>query len=164
MEGIDTIYFHGEDFPNEIFEIDVPQGKVNDVELTAIRDYLEELAGDHPLYQELRKNIMESTKLYLDDIRIGPKDYSTITNPQYFIELLEKCEITDISLDHDLGLGVMTGYDVAKTMVEKNIYPSRSINIHSSNPVGVQNMVQLFNRYAPKEVEITCNRIGHAEY
>lgn len=50
MEGIDTIYFHGEDFPNEIFEIDVPQGKVNDVELTAIRDYLEELAGDHPLY------------------------------------------------------------------------------------------------------------------
>jgi hypothetical protein len=91
-------------------------------------------------------------KIYLDDLRSCPEGFVPAKNYEECINLLLTNEVTIISLDHDLGQG-KTGYDVAKFMVENNIFPEK-IYIHSANPVGVDNIYQLLNHYAPSEIEI----------
>ena len=50
-----------------------------------------------------------------------------------------------ISFDHDLG-GGMTGYDVAKYIVE-NEHKLDGFTVHSMNPVGAQNIIDLLTHY-----------------
>jgi hypothetical protein len=57
---------------------------------------------------------------------------------------------TSISFDHDLG-AEMTGLDLAKWLVEEvldgrlQFPPSFSINVHSANPAGRENIEYLMN-------------------
>lgn len=91
-------------------------------------------------------------RVYLDDTRPCPKGFVLAKNYEECIDLLLTKKVSEISLDHDLGEN-KTGYDVAKFMVEFEIFPDK-IYIHSANPVGVTNMYQLLNHYAPSEIEI----------
>jgi hypothetical protein len=55
------------------------------------------------------------------------------------------------SLDHDLGDYNAYGGDgekLVKWMIESNIWP-QEITVHSSNPVGVKNMLSDIDRYGP---------------
>jgi hypothetical protein len=84
-------------------------------------------------------------RVWLDDIRPLPRDYDTwIKTAEEAIRLLETGLVTNISLDHDLGdESVATGYSVALFLEEQaflNNIPRVKWNIHSANPVGVQNM------------------------
>ena len=55
-------------------------------------------------------------KVWLDDLRDAPPGWVRVTTPEEAIALLETGDVTEISLDHDLGLvdgeRERTGYDV----------------------------------------------------
>lgn len=91
-------------------------------------------------------------KLYLDDLRKVPEGFVVARSYEECICLLKENKVETISLDHDLGTK-KTGYDVCLYMVENKIYP-KEIYIHSANPVGQNNMIQLLNRYMPMETEL----------
>lgn len=96
--------------------------------------------------------------LYVDDIR-NPinklkQEYDIIICRSYkeAIYELDKRYIRIIDLDHDLG-EEKTGYDICKYIVENEI-PLNKVYIHTSNPVGRNNMVQLIQRYCNLNIEI----------
>lgn len=95
-------------------------------------------------------------KVFLDDIRSIPAGYVGARGYEECIRILteNKGNVEVISFDHDLG-ELKTGYDVCLWVVENEYYEGlKTVILHSANPVGVKNMIQLFDRYLPKEVEI----------
>lgn len=86
--------------------------------------------------------------IYVDDLRILPKDFDLIfKSAEEFLEWLDNKDnlhIELLSLDHDLGKDLMTGYDLVKVLVErlknKKLTLSK-IKFHTSNPTGHKNMV-----------------------
>ena len=98
--------------------------------------------------------------LYVDDIR-KPKiirystySYEIIVSRNYddAINMLNMCRFNAIDLDHDLG-EEKTGYDICKYISENNIKLDR-VYIHTSNPVGRDNMKQLLERYTDNQIII----------
>lgn len=96
-------------------------------------------------------------KIFLDDIRI-PQDESWMIIKTYyefidFIIIQDFNLISEISLDHDLGLEEeceKNGYDVAKWLVNYSMDHSFKlplIRVHSANPVGSKNIISLINNY-----------------
>jgi hypothetical protein len=90
-------------------------------------------------------------KIFLDDIRNAPDDsWTVVRTAQEALKLLKEGNVEVISLDHDLGSGKLTGYDVVK-WIEKEVflkkeYKSPAIQIHSANPVGRQNISAAIKR------------------
>ena len=86
-------------------------------------------------------------KIYLDDIRTAPnEEWITVRTAASLIALLctQEGHIEALSLDHDLGEGEKTGYDVLK-WIEAQVFlhgykPPKEILIHTSNPAGRKNM------------------------
>ena len=93
-------------------------------------------------------------KIWLDDIRPLPDGYDilakSVNEAKQIIEELEKDkkEITEISLDHDLGDYVKDGGDgicLMDWMVERgSLY---NITFHTANPVGRRNMERMKERF-----------------
>src|SRR3990167_2628476 len=115
---------------------------------------------------------MKGISLFLDDTRLpshvgwDDNEWLTVRTAKEAFEILKQGNVVDLSLDHDLGMEIITtfaggqyteayndttptGYDLCKWMVENNVWPSGNIYIHSSNPVGRDNMKQLIDRYHP---------------
>lgn len=92
--------------------------------------------------------------IYLDDVRKAPVGFTLASNYRQCIRMLEinKGNVEILSLDHDLG-AKKSGYDVARWMVENNVFPN-IIHLHTANPVGRDNMYQLLMRYKPEHVEV----------
>lgn len=98
-------------------------------------------------------------KVFLDDVRIMPDGYDIhVKTAKEAINLLRKGDVTLISLDHDLGPEEAgTGYDVASFLEEaayRKAVPPLHWQIHSANPVGIQNMrkaLQNADRYWGKD-------------
>lgn len=83
-------------------------------------------------------------KVYLDDIRKAPDDsWVVVKSAIECIEKLQSGKVRELSLDHDLGKNVLTGYDVCK-WIEREVvlhkFRAPKIKIHSANPVGRKNM------------------------
>ena len=94
--------------------------------------------------------------LYVDDDlenRPTPTGWTRASSAREAIIALSTLVVTDLSLDHDLGKG-MSGYDICLWMVEHNKWPLASILLHTGNVVGRDNMRQLLDRYAPKNLLI----------
>ncbi|VAW63176.1 hypothetical protein MNBD_GAMMA08-1228 [hydrothermal vent metagenome] len=76
-------------------------------------------------------------KVFLDDLRVPPDGWIHVYWPDEAIELLKTGEITEISLDHDLGDDDRgTGYDVVlwieqAVAIEGFIPPQ--MRVHSAN-------------------------------
>lgn len=90
--------------------------------------------------------------MFLDDERV-PEDVPGLPEPDSWqivrgaaecIALLEAGGVAEISLDHDLGADVPTGYDVACWIEAANVtgrpVPTR-IYVHTANPVGRARML-----------------------
>ena len=82
-------------------------------------------------------------KLWVDDLRPKPIDYdTTAATVDDAINILRTGEVTDISLDHDLGEGG-EAYAIAR-WIEQAAYnkeiPRLKWAIHTDNPVGRKNM------------------------
>lgn len=93
--------------------------------------------------------------LYVDDIRIPKvwqKDNNEIVICRTYAEAIKQVNnnYDVIDLDHDLG-EVKTGYDFCKYIVENNIV-APFIVLHTSNPVGRNNMRQLLERYTQSKI------------
>src|SRR5574338_972354 len=84
-------------------------------------------------------------KLWLDDVREAPEGWTRCYTAEDVIDVLIRGweNIEEISLDHDLGEGVRSGYDVVN-FIEAHIHSYRVkppiLRIHSANPVGRKNM------------------------
>ena len=96
-------------------------------------------------------------RLYLDDMRRPPVGWLLVKTAHAAIDVLKTVDVEELSLDHDLG-EEHTGYDVAKWIVENNVWPARII-LHTMNPVGRQNMWQLLQSAAPEGVALEI-RVG----
>jgi hypothetical protein len=76
-------------------------------------------------------------KVYLDDQRVAPPGWKQVRWPDEAIELLKSGEVTEISLDHDLGDDDRgTGYDVVVWIEEQVIvagFRPPAIRVHSAN-------------------------------
>ena len=76
-------------------------------------------------------------KVFLDDERQAPEGWQRVHWPQEAIDLLQTGQVTEISLDHDLGddhLG--TGYDVILWLeweVRLHGFVPPRIHVHSAN-------------------------------
>jgi len=102
-------------------------------------------------------------RLYLDDVRV-PKDdtwliFRSVSAIKAYILDYDSNLPLVMSLDHDLGDGVPTGYDFI-AWYEEMIYTGvklprvKLINIHSANPVGLRRMnmaVDSIMRYYQEE-------------
>lgn len=87
-------------------------------------------------------------KVYLDDIREAPNGWVRTHSKEETIDLLKTGQVTDLSLDHDLGIEseVGTGYDVLDWIEKQVAYngfkPPREMDSHSANPAAVLRMNQ----------------------
>ena len=75
-------------------------------------------------------------KIFLDDERETPKGWTRTFKVEETIEFLKTGNVIELSLDHDLGGIVETGYDVLlwieQQVFESNFIPPK-IHIHTSN-------------------------------
>jgi len=97
--------------------------------------------------------------LWVDDLRDVPEDTEELrwTCARTAWEALVKLELIEfdiVSLDHDiasfLGYKEITGYDIAVWLAdrkESGNYVPPDVRIHSANPVGVQNIQSVIDRY-----------------
>jgi hypothetical protein len=65
--------------------------------------------------------------------------WATARTYEEAVDLITNNTLKAISLDHDLGEGNKTGYDLAKWLTENDKWPE-AVFFHSQNPVGRQNM------------------------
>ena len=103
---------------------------------------------------------MNTMFIWIDDLRRPPSTYDsqrTVWAKTYrgAVALLETfCNRENLrvilDLDHDLGQA-KSGYDVCKYVVENHL-PLAGFRIHSMNPVGRDNMIQLMTHYGYKLV------------
>jgi hypothetical protein len=106
-------------------------------------------------------------KLWLDDFRSPPwnnwdhwaKDYQQVTH------YLVANDYEHVSLDHDLcdfpsmgtygynspnwWVGELTGLHVVEFMVEQNIWPTKTVSIHTDYSEGRERMADLISSYGP---------------
>jgi len=93
-------------------------------------------------------------RIYLDDERQTPEGWVRVYWPDKAIHYLESGEVTEISLDHDLGDDERgTGYDVVlwiEEAVATQAFKAPLIKVHSANSsarhkmeLGIQNIVRL---------------------
>lgn len=114
-------------------------------------------------------------RLWLDDRRTPPWGYDlhakTAVECCSFLSDLGVAEIEHVSLDHDLdeshyGYGlqggsidrtlfsVPTGLYVVEFMVMSKLFP-KSINVHTLNPRGAEDMLSLLLEQAPVNIQLT---------
>lgn len=88
-------------------------------------------------------------KLYVDDERPCPEGWTVARTYDEALFCLILYNITDLSLDHDLGWG-RTGYDLLRELSEMYAYGRafipEHIYCHSANPVGRKHIEQLIER------------------
>lgn len=83
-------------------------------------------------------------RIWLDDERPMPEGFTHhVKTAHEAIELLKTGQVEEISLDHDLGDGNGTGYDVAKFIEEQAVTGQTTkfrVRVHSQNVVGRENI------------------------
>jgi hypothetical protein len=89
-------------------------------------------------------------QIWLDDERRAPFGMVQTNTAEDTIELLKKCKVSVLSLDHDLGENRKTGYSVLTWMEQQvattKYVPPTHIYVHSANPVGRKKMDMAINK------------------
>lgn len=96
---------------------------------------------------------MDKINLYMDDLRSCPQGFVLARSGEECVQLLQDVKVHILSLDHNLDWDKMDGYEVAKFMVDHQIYADE-IYLHSSNPVGRERMYHLLKGNKPKNVKL----------
>ena len=91
-------------------------------------------------------------KVWLDDLREAPEGWIRVYWPEDCIELLQTGNVTEISLDHDLGDdSVGTGYDVLlwiEKAVHCNGFTAPRMYVHSANTSAREKMLNCIKSIA----------------
>lgn len=108
-------------------------------------------------------------KLWFDDIREPPLiGWEWAKTVEEAIAILEKGEVIECSLDHDIAEmnygdpRPANGEDLCKWMIS-NLIPTAwplKITIHSWNASGAKNMASLLETWAPKRAEVFIRKYG----
>lgn len=81
---------------------------------------------------------MAAVKVFLDDERLPPPGWTRVMRPEEAVRLLESGEVTEISLDFDLGDRVPGTGDTVLRWVEEAVFERGfvppPITIHTGNP------------------------------
>jgi len=85
--------------------------------------------------------------LWLDDKRPAPEGWEHVTTVYEAIALIKTGRVQKASLDHDLGAGLKTGYDLCLWMANNGKWPKEKPTVHSSNPVGREAMQFVIDRW-----------------
>lgn len=88
-------------------------------------------------------------KVWLDDWREEPEGWVRTKTVAETIEVLKTGEVTEISLDHDLGEFEPAGIKVLDWILEQVLsgwQPPKVILVHSQNPSGAKAMRQAAER------------------
>lgn len=88
-------------------------------------------------------------KLFVDDLRDPPDDTWTVARTSAEALAIPQSgeEVTELSLDHDLG-GDDTARLVVLYLAEHGGWPA-AVRVHSANPVGVEWLSGMVERYGP---------------
>lgn len=83
-------------------------------------------------------------RIFLDDLRPAPVGWVLVKTAEECLQMLQDNQgnVSSLSLDHDLSCPKEDeehGYWMVKRMVERGLYAD-VINLHTSNPVGRENM------------------------
>jgi hypothetical protein len=98
-------------------------------------------------------------RVWLDDVRPPPDDtWTWARTVEDVIALIDRGDVGDLSLDHEVGEGEREGREVCLWMAEHDTWPAATIAVHSANPVGVDYMCGVIERYGP------LHRLGRARY
>jgi hypothetical protein len=101
------------------------------------------------LCESARGNGM-SIKLWLDDVRPMPDDYTVWVKSAEDAEyLISKNLVTHISFDHDLGDNKPTGYDLAgliELLAQRGEIDPITWDIHSANPGGTRRIAMAMGK------------------
>ena len=108
--------------------------------------------------------------MWLDDERPAPPGWVHVRSVTAAKKLLLSGAVDEASLDHDLGMCKAcikgfdgnsphrrhrkSGYDLVLWMMDRRIWPAK-VKVHSMNPVGRQNMLQVIERHKPRGEETT---------
>lgn len=82
--------------------------------------------------------------VFVDDLRKCPENYLLFRTAEEFIEYLANSphiKINVLSLDHDLGLEIMDGYELVKNIYYQ--FPDlhiKEVRLHTDNFIGFGNM------------------------
>lgn len=91
-----------------------------------------------------RESAASGTRLWLDDERPMPDGFDLhVKTSREAIKAIREGGVSMVSLDHDLGEGNGTGYEVAKYIEEAAFNGAlipMEIRVHSANPVGRNNI------------------------
>lgn len=91
-----------------------------------------------------RESYERGLKMWLDDERSMPEGFDLhVKTAKEAIDMIRKGGVSMVSLDHDLGDGNGTGYDVAKYIEESAFNGALipvDVRVHSANPVGRANI------------------------
>lgn len=107
--------------------------------------------------------------LFLDDERdpcevprLGdPGRWVVVRTPWECIAILARGEVEALSLDHDLGSGVGTGYDVAvwlEEALERGDKVPSIIYLHTANPVGRARMAEALRKFRTHGIPVRTAR------
>lgn len=88
-------------------------------------------------------------KLFVDDLRDPPDDTWTVarTSTEALVILQSGAQVDELSLDHDLG-GEDTSRPIVLWLAEHGGWPA-VVRVHSANPVGVEWLEGMIERYGP---------------
>jgi hypothetical protein len=114
--------------------------------------------------------------LWLDDMRLPPEGWVWVKTVEHAKDLLRDGEVRRASLDHNLGAcgecydgtaeqwleehgyksmphcpHVGTGYDLVCWMKEMGTWPKEKPVVHSANPDGRRNMLEVIDHSFPAE-------------
>lgn len=84
-------------------------------------------------------------KLWVDDERPAPLGWERAVNAESAKAALQRYDVEQVSLDHDLGLESESGYELLCWMFEQGYWPP-TIHVHSMNPVGRRQMLEFLER------------------
>ena len=87
--------------------------------------------------------------LLIDDIRDLPAE-CILRNPDLAEDILKAVKWEVLYLDHDLGEGCITGYDILCWLEENPEYLPKRIELVTDNPVGRKRMQQVLDKLYKK--------------
>lgn len=88
--------------------------------------------------------------LWVDDLRPAPHGWLWAKTSTEAIRLLSTHSIVEMSLDHDLG-GDDTSRAVVLWLCETEKHWPQATAVHSANPVGVEWLRGMIDRYGPRD-------------
>lgn len=91
---------------------------------------------------------LDAMKLWLDDTRPAPPGWTWCRTFKEAKALMNSRQVTEMSLDHDLG-GKKNGYDFVMWMAQNKVWPKERPTVHSANPYGAMRMRGALLKYGP---------------